>query len=162
MNLINFTKKNSDEKTSCHLAKSFHLYACMLGCLTCHTCVMPGFMCYQKIESVFIIMSREMYVLFEIKVVKNARWFVRGGQVRVSIWMWKSQDMISTERKGTKISRRKQPSHTCLHVWRVILVWCRGNSGDDEAALDPRKFGAMFLLVKKQFSSAHFCCCYPP
>ena len=29
--------------------------------------------CYKKIKSVAVIMSRKMYVLFEMEVVKNAR-----------------------------------------------------------------------------------------
>ena len=33
--------------------------------------------CYKKIKSVAVIMSRKMYVLFEMEVVKNARKFVR-------------------------------------------------------------------------------------
>ena len=41
--------------------------------------------CYKKIKSVAIIMSRKMYVLFEVKVVKNARKFVRCCQIRVSM-----------------------------------------------------------------------------
>ena len=35
--------------------------------------------------SVAVIMSRKMYVLFEVEVVKNARKFVRCCQVRVSM-----------------------------------------------------------------------------
>ena len=41
--------------------------------------------CYEKIKSVAVIMSRKMYVLFEVEVVKNARKFVRCCQVRVSM-----------------------------------------------------------------------------
>ena len=41
--------------------------------------------CYEKIKSVAVIMSRKMYVLFEMEVVKNARKFVRCCQVRVSM-----------------------------------------------------------------------------
>ena len=41
--------------------------------------------CYKKIKSVAVIMSRKMYVLFEVEVVKNARKFVRCCQVRVSM-----------------------------------------------------------------------------
>ena len=41
--------------------------------------------CYKEIESVAVVMSRKMYVLFEVKVVKNARKFVRCCQVRVSM-----------------------------------------------------------------------------
>ena len=40
---------------------------------------------YKKIKSVAVIMSRKMYVLLEVKVVKNARKFVRCCQVRVSM-----------------------------------------------------------------------------
>ena len=40
---------------------------------------------YKKIESVAVIMSRKMYVLLEVKVVKNARKFVGCCQVRVSM-----------------------------------------------------------------------------
>ena len=38
--------------------------------------------CYKKIESVAVVMSRKMFVLLEVKVVKNARKFVRCCQVR--------------------------------------------------------------------------------
>ena len=41
--------------------------------------------CYKKIKSVAVIMSRKIYVLFEVEVVKNARKFVRCCQVRVSM-----------------------------------------------------------------------------
>ena len=41
--------------------------------------------CYEKIKSVAVIMSRKMYVLFEVEVVKNARKFVRCCRVRVSM-----------------------------------------------------------------------------
>ena len=41
--------------------------------------------CYEKIESVAVVMSWKMYVLFEVKVVKNARKFVRCCQVRISM-----------------------------------------------------------------------------
>ena len=41
--------------------------------------------CYEKIKSVAVVMSRKMYVLFEVEVVENARKFVRCCQVRVSI-----------------------------------------------------------------------------
>ena len=41
--------------------------------------------CDKKIKSVAVIMSRKMYVLFEVEVVKNARKFVRCCQVRVSM-----------------------------------------------------------------------------
>ena len=41
--------------------------------------------CYKKIESVAVVMSRKMYVLFEVEVVKNARKFVRCRQVRLSM-----------------------------------------------------------------------------
>ena len=40
---------------------------------------------YKKIEIVVVAMSRKIYVLFEVKVVKNARKFVRCRQVRVSM-----------------------------------------------------------------------------
>ena len=40
---------------------------------------------YKKIKSVAVIMSRKMYVLLEVKVVENARKFVRCCQVRVSM-----------------------------------------------------------------------------
>ena len=41
--------------------------------------------CYKRIESVVIIMSRKMDVLFEVKVVKNARKFVWCCQVGVNM-----------------------------------------------------------------------------
>ena len=41
--------------------------------------------CYEKIKSVAVVMSRKMYVLFEVEVVENARKFVRCCQVRVSM-----------------------------------------------------------------------------
>ena len=41
--------------------------------------------CYEKIKSVAVVMSRKMYVLFEVEVVKNARKFVRCCQVGVSM-----------------------------------------------------------------------------
>ena len=41
--------------------------------------------CYEKIKSVAVVMSRKMYVLFEVEVIKNARKFVRCCQVRVSM-----------------------------------------------------------------------------
>ena len=41
--------------------------------------------CYKKIESVAVVMSRKMYVLFEVKIVKNARKFVRCCHVSVSM-----------------------------------------------------------------------------
>ena len=41
--------------------------------------------CYEKIKSVAVIMSRKIYVLFEVEVVENARKFVRCCQVRVSM-----------------------------------------------------------------------------
>ena len=59
--------------------------------------------CYKKIKSVAVIMSRKMYVLFEMEVVKNARKFVRCCQVRISVNV---EVMISSEGKGTKNSRR--------------------------------------------------------
>ena len=41
--------------------------------------------CYEKIKSVAVIMSRKMYVLFEVEIVQNARKFIRCCQVRVSM-----------------------------------------------------------------------------
>ena len=52
--------------------------------------------CYKKIKSVAVIMSRKMYVLFEMEVVKKARKFVRCCQVRVSM----NVKVTSSEGKG--------------------------------------------------------------
>ena len=38
-----------------------------------------------RLKSVAVIMSRKIYVLFEVEVVQNARKFVRCCQVRVSM-----------------------------------------------------------------------------
>ena len=61
--------------------------------------------CYEKIESVAVIISRTIYVLFEVEVVKNAKKLL--GVVRSeSVWILKSPVMIISEVEGTKISRR--------------------------------------------------------